>query len=207
MAQNENENDDYGDKPALCALFIFTLLVVIFNGYAIYAFIKNTIRLSRDLSGVAFDCFFYPKISVLAVLFFLGCVSLLLLFLTVSNFCDSDPEETTLGNLAVYSFYFLFGPFLSGVCFFFLLNMDKYGYTCSEDYKRSYNIPLHIVLTLFGAIGILIMVGPCVRKAIQKLSRSMSRREGCCAKFMNYFVKDKVNEEEEDIEYQISSQF
>eukprot|EP00826_Nyctotherus_ovalis_P066304 TRINITY_DN9790_c0_g1_i1.p2 TRINITY_DN9790_c0_g1~~TRINITY_DN9790_c0_g1_i1.p2 ORF type:complete len:109 (+),score=16.19 TRINITY_DN9790_c0_g1_i1:161-487(+) len=103
--------------------------------------------------------------------------------------------------------YFVFGPLLCGMCFFFLLNMDKYGFTCAGGYKRSYNIPLHIVLTIFGAIGVLVTVCPCLRKLIQRLSRSMGRRDGCCSNLMNYFVAGKANSEEnEETGHQIPSQ-
>ena len=206
MAENENGIDDYSDKPALFALFIFTFLVVLFNGYAIYAFIRNIISITKNLDGIAFDCFFYPKVSVLGALFFLGLISIILLLLTVSNCCNLPPEDTMLGNISMYCLYFLFGPLLCGMCFFFLANMDTYGYTCTVNYKKNYNIPLHIVLAIFGAVGVLVTVCPYLRKLIQKLSRSMSRRDGCCSSVMNYFVTDKTNEEEEYLNNRVTSQ-
>ena len=187
MDQRESENETE-DKQTLCVALLFTIFTVIFNGYAVDTFVKGLIEANTFYTGAEFDCHFYPKIPVLAVLLFLTALTELILILMIASFWYLDPIQSPVGSFVLKSLYILFGPIICAVCFFFLFHMETYGYTCTTSGKQVYNTTLLLVASVFGTFGALITAGSCVTSIIRKLSYLMTRRNGCCANCMNFFI-------------------
>ena len=197
MNQNENIRNNCSEKSAICSLFIFLIFAIGFNLYSIYSLISNLIRITKTTAGMEFDCQFYPKITIIAAFMLLGFICILLLILSLAAFYYRDPTESYIGYVSLNGLYWLLGPILFSACLYFLLNMQTFGYSCTNSYKKEYSMLNYIMLASLGTLGIIVTIWSCTGKLIKKLSGILKKNKGYCSKLLCYFAPE-INDDEEE---------
>lgn len=174
------------DKSALCLIFFFALFTTSFNVYAICAFAHTMSDYAKLYQGEEFDCKFYPKVPVLILLCFLSAITLLLLMTITLTCCHDDPSDGAGGKFVLACLYMLFGPLMTGVCVYLLLNMQTYGYTCDViSGRRAYNTKMHVLTAMFGTVGVIITVACCAKSMMKTLTAALMNNNNVFAKMVN----------------------
>lgn len=176
------------DGAALCCISMLVVFAVFLNLVEV-SIITRQMTLSRErFTGEAFDCAFYPLVGRLVCVSFVGVASFTCLLASGFLVCFSDMGVACIETVFTYSLYMMFGPMLLGVSFFFLLNYEQYGYSCTRDLRRVYNPSVKLLLSMLCFISIFITFMCCIKTWIRKLTCMLRNNDNWFTRLVNCLV-------------------
>eukprot|EP00826_Nyctotherus_ovalis_P048396 TRINITY_DN569_c0_g1_i5.p1 TRINITY_DN569_c0_g1~~TRINITY_DN569_c0_g1_i5.p1 ORF type:complete len:210 (+),score=36.24 TRINITY_DN569_c0_g1_i5:197-826(+) len=168
----ENSMDNY-DNEALCCLGLLVIFGLALNISEI-CFITQQLTHSSTLEkGALFDCTFYPLISRLICVSYISVVSLVCLLSSILLVCYESTGIECMESAFVTLVYFVFGPLLAGVCFFFLARYEQFGFVCDANNQKVYNPLVWAFITFLCFLSILVTVLTFAKTLMMRVNKML----------------------------------
>ena len=157
---------DYETEALFCLsiVVIFTFLINVTEIYAVFQEIKRSMLIMHDPS---FDCAFNPLISRLTLIICTTLISFICLLSSAFLLCFN--AHRVLEQFILYSLFVIFGPIMTLVCFFFILNYEQYGYTCDSHLNKIYNPVVWVILNFLCFVGIILTITTYAKALIKRI--------------------------------------
>ena len=167
------------DSGALCCIGMLVVFGLFVNTMEISLIAKQINTCISRYQGIVFDCTFYPLITRLVFVSFIGITSFLCLLASGLLVCFEETGITFMESVFLYTLYVIFGPLMLGLCFFFLVNYEQYGYTCNRSYKKIYNPVMRFFLAILCFVAIVVTVLCCVKALLRKMTCVLRNNNHC----------------------------
>ncbi len=176
------------DAGALCCIGMIVVFGLLVNIMEITLIARQLTYCTEHYKGEVFECPYYPLITRLVCVCFIGLTSFVCLVASGMLVCFEEMGITLLETVFIYLLYIIFGPLLLSVCFFFLFNFEQYGYTCNRQYQKVYNPAMRFFLAVLCFIAILVTVLSCIKGLMRKMSCILRNNNNCFTRFLNFLL-------------------